>query len=163
ERAKMFSWEETGRLTFETMKTAVDVARRPILLDTNRPTITVVTPSFNQARFITETIESVLSQDYPGLEYIVMDGGSTDGTQEILRRYGDRVRWVSEPDRGQADAVNKGVALAHGEIIGWLNSDDTYAPKALEKVARVFAGSDDLAVVYGDADHVREDGTFFGP
>lgn len=145
------------------MRAAVDDARGPILVDTAWPTITVVTPSFNQAKFITDTIESVLSQDYPGLEYIVMDGGSTDGTQEILRRYGDRLRWVSEPDRGQADAVNKGVALAHGEIIGWLNSDDTYAPKALDKIARVFAGSDDVAVVYGDADHVREDGTFYGP
>lgn len=132
-------------------------------MDTPCPTITVITPSFNQARFIGETIDSVLGQDYPHLEYIVIDGGSTDGTQEILRRYGDRLRWVSEPDRGQGDAVNKGVALAHGEIIGWLNSDDTYAPGALGKIARTFASSDDLAVVYGDADHVLEDGTLYGP
>ena len=123
----------------------------------------MVTPSLNQAKFITEAIESVLSQDYPHVEYIVVDGGSTDGTQEILRRYGDRLRWVSRSDRGQADAVNRGVALAHGEIIGWLNSDDAYVPKALAKVARVFASSSDVAVVYGEADHVREDGLLYGP
>ena len=70
---------------------------------------------------------------------IVVDGGSTDGTLEILQRYGDRLRWISEPDDGQADAVNKGVALGSGEIIGWLNSDDTYAPGALEKIGRAFS------------------------
>jgi len=162
-RAERFSWAEAGRLTFAAMRAAVDAARRPILVETPSPPITVVTPSFNQAKFITETIESVLSQNYPDLDFVVMDGGSTDGTQDILRRYGDRIRWVSERDDGQADAVNKGVALARGEIIGWLNSDDTYLPKALAKVARVFATREDVDVVYGDADHVREDGSPFGP
>jgi len=163
ERAERFSWAETGRVTFEAMRTAVDAARRPIAVDTRWPTISVVTPSLNQAKFITETIESVLSQDYPHVDYIVIDGGSTDDTPEILRRYGNRLRWVSEHDRGQADAVNKGVVRTRGEIIGWLNSDDTYAPHALGKVARAFARSEDLAVVYGDADHVREDGSLYGP
>jgi glycosyltransferase involved in cell wall biosynthesis len=136
---------------------------RRLVVTEEWPSITVVTPSFNQARFIGETIESVLGQGYPNLEYIVVDGGSTDGTQDILRRYGDRLRWVSERDRGQADAVNKGVAMGHGEIIGWLNSDDTYAPGALQRAARVFASAPDVGVVYGDADHVLEDGAHYGP
>ena len=162
-QAAQFSWEETGRRTFETIQAVVREAKGPVVLTGEWPPITVVTPSFNQARFIGETIESVLRQGYPNLEYVVVDGGSTDGTQDILRRYGDRLRWISERDRGQADAVNKGVALAHGDIIGWLNSDDTYAPGALHRVARVFAASPDVGVVYGDADHVLEDGAHYGP
>jgi glycosyltransferase involved in cell wall biosynthesis len=163
ERAARFSWAEAGRLTFDAIRAAVEDTRRPIVVESDWPSITVVTPSFNQAKFIAETIESVLAQNYPNLEYIVMDGGSTDGTLDILRRYGERLHWVSEPDRGQADAVNKAVALGHGEIIGWLNSDDTYAPGALERAARAFARWDDLAVMYGDADHVLEDGTRYAP
>lgn len=99
--------------------------------------LTVVTPSLNQGAFIARTVESVLSQrgDFE-LEYLVMDGGSTDGTLEILRGYGDRLRVVSEPDRGQSDAINKGLRLATGEVLAWLNSDDLYAPGALQAVAR---------------------------
>src|SRR5690606_33014626 len=95
------------------------------------PLVSVVTPSYNKGKFIKETIESVLSQDYPNIEYIVMDGGSTDETVDILKSYGDRIAWISEKDDGQADAVNKGIARARGEIIGWLNSDDTYLPGAV--------------------------------
>jgi glycosyltransferase involved in cell wall biosynthesis len=91
----------------------------------NLPLVSVVTPSLNQGRFIRETIESVLSQDYPRLEYHVMDGGSTDDTLDILRSYGDRLTWRSASDLGQADAINSGFRLAKGEILGWLNSDDT--------------------------------------
>jgi glycosyltransferase involved in cell wall biosynthesis len=163
EQAAKFSWREAGRRTFETIQAVVERTQRPRLVTREWPSITVVTPSFNQAKFITETIESVLGQGYPDLEYIVVDGGSRDGTQEILRRYGDRLRWVSEADRGQADAVNKGVALGRGEIIGWLNSDDTYEPGALHTMARVFASRRDVAVVYGDAEHVLEDGAPYGP
>jgi glycosyltransferase involved in cell wall biosynthesis len=163
EQAAKFSWHEAGRRTFETIQAEVQHTRRPLLVTSEWPSITVVTPSFNQAKFIAKTIESVLGQGYPDLEYIVVDGGSQDGTQDILRRYGDRLRWVSEADRGQADAVNKGVALGRGEIIGWLNSDDTYEPGALHTVARVFASRPEVSVVYGDADHVLEDGTPYGP
>jgi glycosyltransferase involved in cell wall biosynthesis len=163
ERVGRFSWEESGRRTYETIRAEVERARGAVEVTEEWPWITVVTPSFNQARFITETIESVLSQDYPRLDYVVMDGGSTDGTIDILRRYGDRLRWVSEPDRGQADAVNKGVATASGEIIGWLNSDDTYAPGALRAIGRVFRTRADLDVVYGDADHVLADGIRHSP
>ena len=162
-QAAQFSWEETGRRTFETIQAVVREANRPLVVTGEWPPITVVTPSFNQAKFIGKTIESVLHQGYPNLEYIVVDGGSSDGTQDILRRYGDRVRWISERDRGQADAVNKGVALGRGDIIGWLNSDDLFVPGALHRAARVFAASPDVGVVYGDADHILEDGARYGP
>jgi glycosyltransferase involved in cell wall biosynthesis len=83
------------------------------------PVVSIVTPCFNAARYIEETIESVLAQDYPHIEYLVMDAGSTDGTVEILKRYGDRLKFVSEPDQGAADAINRGFALTHGEIFTW--------------------------------------------
>lgn len=103
------------------------------------PRITLVTPSFNHGSYIGETIESVLAQGYPNLEYIVVDGGSTDGTQAILERYSDRLAWwVSELDGGQGHALNKGFARATGEILGWLNSDDRLAPEALKSVALAF-------------------------
>ena len=99
------------------------------------PTVSIVTPSFNQGRFIRETIESVLSQDYPAIEYMVIDGGSTDETVSILKSYGNRIFWISEPDSGQSDAINKGWKRATGEILTWLNSDDVYLPGAIAKAA----------------------------
>lgn len=103
------------------------------------PKISIITPSFNQGTFIEATIQSVLSQDYPNLEYIVLDGGSTDGTQEILRKYQNQLTWISEPDQGQADAINKGLSKASGEVLAYLNSDDLYLPGALRKVGAYFA------------------------
>ena len=88
------------------------------------PLVTVVTPSYNQGRFIRATIESVLSQDYPNLEYIIMDGGSTDETAAVVNDYASRLTWISEKDRGQSHAINKGFRMAKGEIVSWLNSDD---------------------------------------
>jgi glycosyltransferase involved in cell wall biosynthesis len=159
-RAAEFSWDRVEQTTYEVMWKASTRYRAPIDVAT-WPSITVVTPSFNQAPFIRETIESVLGQRYPHLDYVVIDGGSTDGTVDILTSYEGRLRWVSERDQGQADAVNKGVALGHGEIIGWLNSDDVYTPGALEAAGRAFLRCRDLHVLYGDADHVLADGTFF--
>jgi glycosyltransferase involved in cell wall biosynthesis len=102
------------------------------------PKISIVTPSLNQGEFIEQTIRSVLSQEYPNLEYIVMDGGSTDNTLNILRSYADRVQWVSEKDTGQTNAINKGLQRAGGEIVAYLNADDLLLPGALHKVAQAF-------------------------
>jgi glycosyltransferase involved in cell wall biosynthesis len=104
------------------------------------PRITIVTPSFNQGPFIERTIRSVLDQGYPNIEYSIMDGGSTDGTMDILRKYEGRLTWVSEKDKGQADAINKGIARSTGDIIAYLNSDDVYEPGALHRVAEHFRG-----------------------
>lgn len=113
------------------------------------PKITVVTPSLNQGDFIEQTILSVLGQRYPDLEYWVIDGGSTDGTLDILRRYENEITgWISEPDVGQADAINKGFARAEGDIFCWLNSDDFYLPGTLIAVGEAMANGADL--VYGD-------------
>ena len=117
----------------------------------------IVTPSLNQAQFIRETIESVLGQDYPKLEYIVIDGGSADGTVDILRSYGDRLTWVSEPDHGQSDAINKGFRMASGDVFAWLNSDDTYLPGALKAVAGFFEENPSVALVYGDVLYINKD------
>ena len=104
------------------------------------PRITIVTPSFNQVSFIADTLKSVLDQGYPNLEYIVMDGGSTDGSVEVIRHHADRLAyWASQPDQGQADAITRGFARATGEVMTWLNSDDILMPGALNLVGSVFA------------------------
>jgi glycosyltransferase involved in cell wall biosynthesis len=109
------------------------------------PTISVVTPSYNQAQFLEQCLTSVLDQPYPNVEYVVVDGASTDGSVEIIQRHADRLaHWVSEPDDGQYDAINKGFAKTSGEIMAWLNSDDMYTPWALSCVAEVFAALPDV-------------------
>jgi glycosyltransferase involved in cell wall biosynthesis len=123
--------------------------------------ISIITPSFNQVRFLPRTLESVgLQRQTAGgrfdLEHIVVDGGSSDGTMEVLRRCGPEVRWVSEPDQGQADALNKGLAMSTGDIIGWLNSDDLYEPDALSAVADVMRTEPDTQWVYGRARIIDE-------
>ena len=114
------------------------------------PKITVITPSYNQGHFITETIESVLNQNYPNLEYIVMDGGSTDDTVKILKSYGKKFQWVSKKDKGQTDAINKGIKKATGDIICYLNSDDVFLPNTLNTVAEYFIAHQDAMWLTGD-------------
>lgn len=112
--------------------------------------ISVITPSFNQAAYIEDTIKTVLQQETGfNFEYLVMDGGSTDGTLQLLENYSGRLTWFSEPDKGQSDALNKGIAHAQGEIIGWLNSDDLYLPGTLQKVADYFTNHPDCDWLYG--------------
>jgi glycosyltransferase involved in cell wall biosynthesis len=118
------------------------------------PSMTVVTPSFNQAAYIRRTIESVLSQNVPGLEYLIFDAGSKDGTREILAEYHGRASIVIEPDKGQADAVNKGLGRARGDVIGWLNSDDVYYEGACRRVLEELSAHPETDVLYGEADHI---------
>lgn len=123
--------------------------------------ISVVTPSYNQARFIQRTLDSVSRQQGVEIEHVVFDADSNDGTKELLAASGPGVRWVSERDRGQAHAVNKGIQASDGEIIGWLNSDDVYYPGALARVHDFFVDNPEVDVVYGMADHIDVDDRAF--
>jgi hypothetical protein len=115
------------------------------------PRLAIVTPSYNTGRYIGAAVESVLDQQGADFDYIVMDGGSTDSTVKVLERFGSRLRWVSEKDNGQSDAIHRGFAQTQGEVLGWLNSDDTYTPGAFRAVAEYFAAHPEVDVVYGDA------------
>jgi glycosyltransferase involved in cell wall biosynthesis len=114
------------------------------------PLVSVITPSYNQAGFLEQTVLSVLDQDYPSVEYVVVDGASTDGTLDILRSYGDRLAWISEPDSGQADAINKGLRLAKGQVVAYLNSDDVYLPGAIRTAVEYLRAHPEVGLVYGD-------------
>jgi glycosyltransferase involved in cell wall biosynthesis len=132
-------------------------------LSASEPLVSVVTPSFNQARFLEATIQSVLSQDYPRIEYIIADGGSTDGSLDIIRKYVSRLSgWFSEKDRGQTDAINKGFARANGQILAWLNSDDAYAPGAVRAAVSAFGACPDCGLIYGDANYIDPGGRVIG-
>ncbi len=126
-------------------------------------TLSIITPSLNQGRFIERTIQSVLSQDVPGLQYLVCDGGSTDETLDILRSFDSRIDWNSEPDEGQTDAVNRGILRSSGEVIGWLNSDDIYYPNTLREVCAFFDSDSEADVFYGEANHIDEDDSVIEP
>jgi Glycosyl transferase family 2 len=126
------------------------------------PSIALVTPSFNQAKFLGRTIESVLAQGYGRLEYFVQDGGSNDGSVDVLRRYDGRIGWISEKDQGQADAINRGFRRMTGEVMGWLNSDDVLLPGTLAYVARFFAENPDVDVIYGHRVLIDQDDAEIG-
>lgn len=123
------------------------------------PRVSIVTPSYNQGRFIEETIRSVLLQGYPDLQYIIIDGGSTDNSVEIIKKYQKwQAYWVSEPDRGQSDAINKGWRLAKGDIVAYLNSDDIYMPGAVQTAAAFLSQNPDTGMVYGECRIIDEHG-----
>ena len=129
----------------------------------NWPKISIVTPSFNQGKFIEETIRSVLLQGYPNFEYIIIDGGSTDGSLEIIKKYAKWITYsVSESDNGQTHAINKGFKRATGEIVAWLNSDDYYQYSTLSCIAKFFANNDQVDFIYGDLKWVDGNGKTFG-
>ncbi len=127
------------------------------------PTISIVTPSFNQGAFLEESIRSVLLQSYPHIEYIIIDGGSNDGSVEIIRQYAPWLAfWTSEPDQGPADALRRGFALARGEILAYLNADDVYMPRAVETAVSVFHDDPGLALVHGDSLIINASGETIG-
>ncbi len=126
------------------------------------PLVTVVTPSFNQGRFIRDTIESVLHQDYPHIEHLIIDGGSTDETADVVAEYGDRLVWACERDRGQSHAINKGFQRARGDIVCWVNSDDLLMPRAVSMAVDAFARQPQVGAVYGDGYLAEEDGSIKG-
>ena len=128
-----------------------------------KPLVSIVTPSFNQVNYLEDTILSVLKQDYPNIEYIVIDGGSTDGSVDIIRKYADRITyWVSEKDSGQTEAINKGFTVAHGSILAWLNSDDTYKRGAVTAAVEYLLSNPEIGMVYGDLDFIDEKGATIG-
>lgn len=122
------------------------------------PLVSIITPSFNQREFLEDNLLSVKGQEYPELEHIVVDGGSTDGSVEVLKKYDSSIRWISEPDNGQSDAINKGFTEAKGEIIGWLNSDDLYLPGAVEKAVNELTNNPGIGAVYGYAKKINDIG-----
>jgi glycosyltransferase involved in cell wall biosynthesis len=127
------------------------------------PLVSIITPSFNQAPFLEATIESVLAQDYPNIEYLIMDGGSTDGSVEIIRKHEDHLAcWTSERDNGQTSAIRKGFDRATGSIFAWLNSDDLLAPSAVRIVVDLLRRLPDVGVVYGDRLHIDAKGNVIG-
>lgn len=129
----------------------------------SKPLVSIITPSFNQGKFLEETILSVLNQDYENIEYIVVDGDSTDNTLEIIKKYQSRLAWwISESDKGQTEAINKGFNRANGQILAWLNSDDVYHPGAVREAVNYLLENPQVGMVYGDLDFIDENGKVIG-
>ena len=143
-------WTKESKSVFEEPTSHIDF-----------PSISIITPSLNQARYLEETIRSVLLQGYPRIEYIIIDGGSTDGSLEIIKKYEKWLTyWTSEPDTGQSNAINKGFRKTTGSITAWLNSDDIYEIESLNKVGAMFASRNDVDIIYGDGMVIDENGAF---
>jgi hypothetical protein len=151
-------WYQSGR---PAVVANVPAARfGELMTNASGPIVSILTPSFDQAAFLPDSLRSVSCQTHPRIEHIVMDGGSTDGSVEILRAAGDSIAWRSEPDRGQADAVNKALRQSSGEVVGWLNSDDAYFDcRVVEDVVAFFAANPEVDVVYGHCLQITGDGT----
>jgi glycosyltransferase involved in cell wall biosynthesis len=159
-RIAEYSWEKAAESLSAGIDRVLERAWLPRLGE--EPLVSIVTPSFNQGQFIRATIDSVLDQTYQNIEYVVVDGGSTDSTLDILREYGARIRWTSEPDSGQTHAINKGLQEARGEIVAYLNSDDVLLPDAVATVVDYLRGHPACDLVYGDADIIDAAGRVIG-
>ena len=154
DRAQDKPWTEEGLQSERNQ-----VFGKNLVSETPWPRVSIVTPSYNQGQFIEETIRSVLLQGYPDLEYIIIDGGSTDGSVEIIRKYEPWLAyWVSEKDKGQAEAINKGFRRARGDIVAWLNSDDTYLPGTVSAAVAAFEAEPDMDLLFGDCNIMDEYG-----
>jgi glycosyltransferase involved in cell wall biosynthesis len=159
-RLEKYSYKNSA----ENLWDSFEKASKPTVIEVfDKPFVSVVTPSFNQGKFIREAIESVLQQDYPHVEYWVIDGGSTDETQDILRSYGNKIQWLSEKDNGQTQAINKGFARCSGTLLAYLNSDDKLYPGAISRVVQKYLKNPGVSVFYGQADWIDEDGRFINP
>lgn len=127
------------------------------------PRVSIITPSYNQVEFLDQTIQSVIEQDYPEIEYIIVDGGSTDGSVEVIKGVSDKLAgWISEPDLGQADAINKGFSMATGGVLAWLNSDDTYNAGAVAEAVSFLQSHPEIGMVYGNAYYMDGKGRRIG-
>jgi glycosyltransferase involved in cell wall biosynthesis len=168
DRLKSYSWEQSADNLMAACTRVGERAaaaagpRLPSIAVTEWPRFALVTPSYNQGRFLARTIDSVLTQEYPHLDYHVVDGGSTDETLAVLRSYGNRIKWISERDRGQTHAINKGFALVKGDIHGYLNSDDVLLPGALAKAASYLVARPQCDLVYGKAHFIDVDDRVLG-
>jgi glycosyltransferase involved in cell wall biosynthesis len=160
ERLATYTWDRAADELGSAIERQLERARPPALGDL--PRVSIVTPSYNQGRFIRRTIDSVLAQTYPNIEYLVVDGASSDETIDVLRSYGDRIAWISGPDSGQSEAINKGLRMVKGEIVGYLNSDDVLLPDAIETVVEHFRSHPECDLVYGEADYVDAEDQVIG-
>ena len=165
-RLHIYSWEQAANNLMSACKRVSNLASEDIQIvnkvKKQLPLVSIVTPSFNQGRFLKRTIDSVLTQDYQNVEYIVIDGGSTDESLDILNSYGDQFFWMSESDKGQTDAINKGMLQANGDILAYLNSDDVLMPGAITRIVNYFDQHPECGMVYGNADYIDADDHFIG-